>query len=67
MAEDTYEAACSVELGVARPADGLHWLRRVEMFYFRRPSVFRWFGTPVGAAYLGLRRLARRGREIASR
>jgi peptidoglycan/xylan/chitin deacetylase (PgdA/CDA1 family) len=61
-----YAAACSVELGVAREDDDRHWLRRVEMFYFTNPSVFRLFGTPLGAAYLGLRGLARSARAFTT-
>lgn len=62
-----YRGGCCVELGVAREHEDPHWLPRIEMFYLRSPSLFRLFGTPLGSAYLGLRRLARAGREVARR
>lgn len=57
-----YRAACSAELRLARPSDDRHWLGRIDMYYFRDPALFRLFGTPLGRAYLGLRRVGRLAR-----
>ena len=57
-----YRAALSTELRAASPADDRHVLPRVDMYYWRRRSVFPLFGSRAGDAYLSLRAAARRVR-----
>ncbi len=62
-ARSLYRAACTVELNTARPSDDRWQLPRLDMYYWRNPQIFRHFGTPMGGAYLGLRRLMRFARQ----
>jgi len=62
-----YRAACGVTLGKARASEDRYRLRRIDMYYFREWSTFRFFGTPLGDAYLGLRAVARALRNVISR
>lgn len=55
-----YEAACSVEMGFASRGSHLYRLPRIDMYYFSRNDLFKWFGTSVFRRYVGLRRLLRR-------
>lgn len=57
-----YRAACSVELREASVSDDRHWLPRLDVYYLRRPRLFRSLGTPAGDAYLKLRSLGRSAR-----
>jgi peptidoglycan/xylan/chitin deacetylase (PgdA/CDA1 family) len=58
-ARSIYRAACTVEMNVARPGHNRWRLPRLDMYYWRNPNVFNWFGTPMGRAYLTFRRLGR--------
>jgi peptidoglycan/xylan/chitin deacetylase (PgdA/CDA1 family) len=60
-----YRAACSTDLRVARAGDDRHWIGRIDMYYFRSPWILRIFGTRLGEAYLGLRRLGRGARRLS--
>lgn len=59
LTKSHYRAACGVGLGRARPSDDRYCLRRIEMYYFRNPSLFRLFPTTLGRTYLGLRAVGR--------
>jgi peptidoglycan/xylan/chitin deacetylase (PgdA/CDA1 family) len=54
-----YRAACSVRLGRARRNEDRLGLRRIDMYYYRNPALFRFFPTPAGTAYLALRGIGR--------
>ncbi len=56
----TYEAACSVEMGFASCESHPYRLPRIDMYYFSRNDLFKWCGTSVFRHYVGLRRLLRR-------
>jgi peptidoglycan/xylan/chitin deacetylase (PgdA/CDA1 family) len=58
-----YRAACSADLGTARPAGDRFWLPRIDAFYLRRPEVLRLLDTAPGRAYLAARALGRRLRQ----
>lgn len=62
-----YRAACGVALGRARRGDDRSCLRRLDMYYLRNPSLFRFFPTALGRAYLGLRAAARACRSALRR
>jgi hypothetical protein len=49
---------------MARARDDRHWLGRIDMYYLRSPALLRLFGTRLGHAYLGLRRLGRSARRV---
>ena len=57
---ETFRGACGVELGLASPRDDRHVLRRLDVYYLRRPAVFNLLGTWAGGAYLALRGAGRR-------
>ena len=63
LARQSYRAACGVEMAVAQPEDDRYSLRRLEMYYFRRPGAFHLFGTGAGRAYVALRAFGRRMRQ----
>lgn len=56
---ENFRGACSVELGTAAVAEDRHALRRLDVYYLRRPAVFDLFGTWAGGAYLALRGVGR--------
>ena len=58
-----FRAACSARLGKAQPTQNRHLLPRLDVYYFRRPELFRTFETPAGRCYLALRRVAREVRR----
>jgi peptidoglycan/xylan/chitin deacetylase (PgdA/CDA1 family) len=64
MAKAHYRAACGVGLGRTRPSDDRYCLRRIEMYYFRNPSIFRLFPTALGTTYLGLRAVGRTFKSV---
>src|SRR5690242_19295425 len=59
MAAARSRAAYSTDLGTAQAAGDRHWLRRIDMYYYRVPALFRLFPTATGHAYLRLRALGR--------
>lgn len=58
-----YRAACGVRLATARRGDDRHALPRLDTYYLRHPRLFRFLGTPLGRAYLGLRAAGRRVKQ----
>lgn len=54
-----YRGACGVEMAEARSTDDWFELRRIDMYYYRKMSLFGLWGTPLGTAYLRLRALGR--------
>lgn len=63
VACEHFRAACSTRLERARPTDNRYCLPRVDVYYFRRPILFRMFETQVGRAYLALRGAGRKMRS----
>jgi len=63
LVRGSYRAACSTELGDSGPGDDRHWLRRIDVYYHRRPWLFRLLGTRAGAGYVRLRAAGRRLRR----
>jgi peptidoglycan/xylan/chitin deacetylase (PgdA/CDA1 family) len=60
LAAAHYRASCGVEMAAARPGCDRHHLPRIDVYYLRRPGLFRTLGTPVGRGYLALRAAGRR-------
>jgi peptidoglycan/xylan/chitin deacetylase (PgdA/CDA1 family) len=67
LAAAHYLAACGVEMGAARTAHDRHALPRIDVYYLRRPALFRTVGTSLGRAYVALRGLGRRLRARPGR
>lgn len=67
LAAAHYRASCGVEMAAARPGHDRHALPRIDVYYLRRPGVFRTLGTPLGRGYLAVRAWARRLRGRAGR
>lgn len=67
VARAHFRGACSVRLGRATPADDRHQLPRLDIYYMRRPALFRLFETPPGRAYLALRGIGRGVRGLLYR
>ena len=63
IARQHFRGAVGVQLGRARPMDDRHQLRRLDVYYLRRPTLFRLFETPACRAYLAVRSLGRSIRE----
>ena len=61
-----YRGACSVELGFARAGDDRHWLRRIDVYYFRSLAMFEMLQTPVGKGYVALRAAGRWLKRVAA-
>ena len=54
-----FAVACSTTLGFIKQDSDVLTLERLDMYYLRRPALFRWlFSRPMGA-YIGLRRYLR--------
>jgi peptidoglycan/xylan/chitin deacetylase (PgdA/CDA1 family) len=66
LAAEHYRASCGVEMGSARAGHDRHALPRIDVYYLRRPGLFRTLGTPLGRGYLALRGLGRRLRARPS-
>ena len=62
-----YQAACSADLGFARPGDDRFWLPRIDAYYLRAPALLRRLDSVAARAYLGARALARRARPFVVR
>ena len=60
LAAAHYRASCGVEMGTARAGHDRHALPRLDVYYLRRPGLFRTLGTPLGRGYLALRAWGRR-------
>jgi peptidoglycan/xylan/chitin deacetylase (PgdA/CDA1 family) len=60
LAAEYYRASCGVRMGIARRRHDRHALPRIDVYYMRRPGLFRTLGTPMGSAYLAVRALGRR-------
>jgi len=54
-----FALACSTILGFAVPINGYFGLERIEMYYLRRPYLFRRLFSPEMRRYLGARRVIR--------
>ncbi|WP_310572329.1 polysaccharide deacetylase family protein [Gemmatimonas sp.] len=67
MVAQHYRAAVGTQLRVAAPTDERYELPRVEMYYWRSPSVFPLFGHRAGDWYLRARAAARAVRASWSR
>lgn len=65
LAAAHYRASCGIELGAAGAGHDRHELPRIDVYYLRRPGLFRTLGTPLGRGYLALRGLGRRLRPRA--
>ena len=65
LAAAHYRAACGVEMAAARAVHDRHALPRIDVYYLRRPRLFRTLGTPLGRGYIALRGLGRRLRARA--
>lgn len=52
---ENFRGACGVVLGTASSQEDRHALRRLDVYYLRRPAVFDLFGTRAGRVYLALR------------
>jgi peptidoglycan/xylan/chitin deacetylase (PgdA/CDA1 family) len=59
-----YRGACGTSLGIASPSSDRYLLPRIDMHYYRTPSLFRLFPTRLGRVYLGLRALGRSCRRL---
>lgn len=59
MVARQFTLACSTTLGFATAASDPFALERIDVYYVRRPYLFRTLFSPTGAAYVGLRRLGR--------
>lgn len=55
-----YAGACGTLLDLASTRSDPFALERIDMYYLRRPAVYRSFGSRRFAAYIALRRLLRR-------
>jgi peptidoglycan/xylan/chitin deacetylase (PgdA/CDA1 family) len=64
LAQQHYRGACGTVLGESRPRDDRHWLRRIDMYYYRAFSLFRFFPTTICRPYLRLRALGRACRSV---
>ena len=60
-----FAGACSTLLGFASPHSDLFALERIDMYYLKRPVVYRSLGSRRFAAYLAFRRLLRHLRARA--
>lgn len=67
VAGECFAGSCSVEMGMARKSVDRQLLPRLDAYYLRDPSIFRHFGTPLGSAYLSLRKLGRTCRGMLHR
>ena len=67
LAAAHYRASCGVQMAAARAGHDRHALPRIDVYYLRRPGVFRTLGTPLGRGYLAARAWARRLRGRARR
>jgi peptidoglycan/xylan/chitin deacetylase (PgdA/CDA1 family) len=67
LAAAHYEAACGVDMRAARPGRDRYALPRIDVYYLRRPALFRALGTPLGRAYVALRGVGRRLRARPGR
>jgi peptidoglycan/xylan/chitin deacetylase (PgdA/CDA1 family) len=65
LAAAHYRASCGVEMATARAGHDRHALPRIDVYYLRRPALFRTLGTPIGRGYLALRGFGRRLRAGA--
>ena len=61
-----FRGACSTQMRSAKSNDARDWLGRIDAYYLRHPRVFGLLGTWPGEAYLALRALGRRARELIS-
>jgi peptidoglycan/xylan/chitin deacetylase (PgdA/CDA1 family) len=59
-----YRSACGTTLGTAHPSGNRYRLRRIDMHYYRTPTLFRLFPSTLGSAYLGLRAFGRTCRYL---
>jgi peptidoglycan/xylan/chitin deacetylase (PgdA/CDA1 family) len=59
-----FRGACSTQMRTANRDDAHDWLGRIDVYYLRHPRLFRLLGTWQGEAYLALRALGRRAREL---
>src|SRR6266545_2606121 len=60
VVREHFDGACSTKLGKANPTNDRHCLPRLDVYYLRRPIIFRIFETPAGHAYLALRGVGRK-------
>jgi peptidoglycan/xylan/chitin deacetylase (PgdA/CDA1 family) len=65
LAAAHYRACCGVAMAAARASHDRHALPRIDVYYLRRPGLFRTLGTPLGRGYLALRGFGRRLRARA--
>ena len=63
VAREHFRAACSAKLGRARSTYDRHCLPRLDVYYLRRPALFRVFETLAGRTYLALRGAGRTARS----
>ncbi len=59
MVRGSYEAACSTQLGLVKPASDLYALERVEITYLSHPWIFQRLFHPMFPYYLSARWLGR--------
>src|SRR2546421_13021979 len=58
-----FRGACSTKLERANPTHDRHCLPRLDVYYLRRPILFRVFETLAGRGYLALRSVGRKMRS----
>ena len=63
VAREQFLGACTTKLERAKPTSDRHCLPRLDVYYLRRPMLFRIFETPAGDAYLALRGVGRQLRN----
>jgi peptidoglycan/xylan/chitin deacetylase (PgdA/CDA1 family) len=63
LARQHFRLACSTRLGFVKRDSDLFALERIEMYYFRSPSLFRHLFSPTMSVYLGVRKQLRRLRR----
>jgi len=63
IAREQFRAACSTKLKRAKPTHDRHCLPRLDVYYLRRPILFRLFETLAGRTYLTLRSVGRKMRS----
>ncbi len=63
VAREQFRGACTTKLERAKPTHDRHCLPRLDLYYLRRPILFRIFETPAGHAYLALRGVGRKLRN----
>src|SRR3990172_2749483 len=62
-----YDGACSADMGFAVPQSDVHFLPRIDMYYFSRNDFFFWIDTPKFIRYVQYRSLLRSCKRVYRR